>query len=203
MHAAMKPDLLPALEAELAAIRKDPRNSVGLGDKAYAPYVPNVARSLINVDDRAVTERVVAEIRGSSDRVFQLALLHVLGRRLDSTVDAALIKLLDDPALRATTAYLLGAVGGKGLPKRVRDAAAVRAVRAALLPWIDDATAFDDPFREKTYRTGDFALCAFVRVVGPDKFKLPGQQADLIGYAVPELDAATRTTLQAQAHAIH
>jgi hypothetical protein len=113
---ATRSALLPALEAELAAIGKDPAQSVGLGDKADAPYVPNAAHSLISVDDPAVTERLIAEIRASHDRVYRLALLHVVGRRRDATVDAALVGLLGDPELRGIAAYQLGAVGGKGLP---------------------------------------------------------------------------------------
>jgi hypothetical protein len=195
---ATRPALLPALEAELAAIARDPGQSVGLGDKADAPYVPNAARSLISVDDPAVTERLIAEIRAAHDRVYRLALLHVVGRRRDATVDAALIGLLGDAELRALAAYQLGAVGGKGLPKRQRDATGVAAIRAALQPWLDDATPFDDPFTRQSYRTGDFALGAFVRVSGPERFTLGAAQRDLIGFGRPELDSATRQALLAQ-----
>jgi hypothetical protein len=194
----IKPELLPALEAELTAIRKDPGQSVGFGDKADAPYLPNVAHALISVDDPSVTERLVAEIRAAHDRVYRLALLHVVGRRRDATVDAALIGLLGDAQLRALAAYQLGAVGGKGLPKRDRDAAGITAIRAALRRWLDDATPFDDPFTRQTYRTGDFVLGAFVRVTGPERFKLGADQRDLIGFGRPELDSATRDALLAQ-----
>src|SRR6185436_17659592 len=75
----MKPALAPSMEAELVAIHKDPGQSVGFGEKAYVPYVPNVAHELMSADDPAVTARLVAEIQGAADRVDRLALLHVLG----------------------------------------------------------------------------------------------------------------------------
>jgi hypothetical protein len=56
----MSDALSPALEAELAAIRKDPGVSVGFGFKADIPYVPNRADSLIASRDPGVTVRLVA-----------------------------------------------------------------------------------------------------------------------------------------------
>jgi hypothetical protein len=198
----MKPELLPALEDELTAIKKDPQQSVGFGEKAFVPYAPNVAHALISFGEPAVTARLVAEIRGATDRVLRLALLHVLGRRTDATVDAALISLLDDPALRATASYLLGAVNMKGQPKRARDPAATAAILAALRPWLEDATPFEDPFLKKSFATADFALGAFVRTAGVEHFKLSRDLADLIGYQLPAWNAATRADLLAQAKAV-
>src|SRR5262245_27630968 len=48
---AMKPALPSALEDELAAIRKDPGESVGFGEKAYIPYEPNSGAALMGSDD--------------------------------------------------------------------------------------------------------------------------------------------------------
>src|SRR5687768_6213543 len=101
------------LEAELDGIRKDPGQAVGFGEKAFIPYQPNGADGLIKSPDAAVTARLRDEIR-TGDRVFRLAALHVLGKRADAGVDPALIAALDDPALRATAAYLLGRPGFKG-----------------------------------------------------------------------------------------
>jgi hypothetical protein len=75
----MSDTLSPALEAELAAIRKDPGESVGFGFKADIPYVPNRADSLIASCEPGVTERLIAEVHAPGDRVYRLAVLHVLG----------------------------------------------------------------------------------------------------------------------------
>lgn len=194
---AMTPALPSALETELDTIRKDPRESVGFGEKAYIPYEPNSAPSLIGSDDPMVTQRLRAEARSPGDRVYHLAVLHVLGKRADSTVDAALISLLDDPELRATAAYLLGRVGFKAYPQRVRD---VAAVRTGLRRYLDDTTTFEDPFYRKTFRTQDFVLAAYVRVTGPERFRISSPVVvDLIGLSLPELTDDTRTDLLAQA----
>ena len=193
----MTPALPRALEAELDTIRKDPAESVGFGDKAYIPYEPNSAPSLIGSDDPAVTERLLAEARGSGDRVYRLALVHVLGKRTVPTVDTALIGLLDDPELRATAAYVLGRAGFKGYLPRPRD---VEAVRAALRRYLEDATMFDDPFYRRTFRTQDFVLAAYVRVTGPERFRIASPAiADLVGLSLPELSDGARTDLLAQA----
>jgi len=197
----MKPALDPALEAELAAIHKDPGQSVGFGEKAFIPYVPNVAHGLIRADDPAITQRLVAEIRGAADRVDRLALLHVLGKRQDATVDAALIGLLDDPQLRGLAAYLLGAINFKGQPTRARDAAATKVVLDALRPWLDDATPFEDPFHKKSLATGDLALGAFLRTAGVEHFTLSPNDRDLVGLALPSWNPATRADLARQAKA--
>ena len=192
-----KPQLPDDLEAELEAIRADPGESVGFGEKAFIPYEPNVAHFLITSDDPAVTERLLAEATGDGDRVFRLAVLHVLGKRSDPAVDAALMTTLDDPELRATSAYLLGRPGYKGYPARPRDEAAVR---ESLRRHLDDDGTFDDPFYRRSFRTQDFVLAAFVRVTGPDRFRIPDPVlADLIGYTLPAFDAETRADLLAQA----
>lgn len=198
---AMTPALSPALEAELATIHDDPAESIGFGDKAYVPYVPNSASALIGSSDPKVTERLVIDARGSGGRVYRLAVLHVLGMRADPTVDAALIALLDDPALRATAAYLLGRVGFKGYPRRARDA---RAVQVALQRYLDDQTMFEDPFYRRTFRTQDFVLGAYVRVIGPEQFRIPDPTTvDLSGLGLPELTDAERADLLAQAKQLH
>ena len=60
-------------------------------------------------------EPTVTEMKGA-DRVHKLALLHVLGMRSDPTVDAALLKTLQDPELTASSAYLLGAPAPRAIP---------------------------------------------------------------------------------------
>jgi hypothetical protein len=188
--------LPPALEAELVAIRKDPAESVGFGLKAYVPYEPNTGHGLMTGGNDDVTRRLTEEIRGHGDRVYRLALLHVLGKRRDAGVESALLDALADPALRATAAYLLGCAGSKGYPRRTRDAGAVR---AALRAYLDDATDFNDPFYRKTFRTQDFVLDAYVRLTGPEKFHFANpDMADLIGLALPELTDASRADLLAQ-----
>jgi hypothetical protein len=193
------PRLSDALEAELDAIRSRPGDSVGLGEKGYAPYEPNIARFLISHDDPAVTQRLLAEMDGA-DRTLALALLHVLGRRSDPTVDAALRTLLDDPALRATSAYQLGRAGFKPYPKRPRD---LDADRAALRRHLDDTATFEDPFQHQTFRVQDFVLAAFVRLTGPRRFTWADpEDADDVGYELPQFDDATRAYLLEQAQRI-
>lgn len=197
MSGSREPPLPDDLEAELDAIRADPGESVGFGEKAFIPYEPNVAHWLVTSDDPAVTERLLAEATGDRERVFRLAVLQVLGKRSDPTVDAALLTTLDDPELRATSAYLLGRPGYKGYPARPRDE---QAIRAALQRHLDDDGTFDDPFYRRPFRTQDFVLAAFVRVTGPERFRIPDTAfADLIGYTLPEFDAETRADLLAQA----
>jgi hypothetical protein len=196
----MKPQLLDVLEGELEAIRADPGESVGFGEKSYLPYEPNVAHWLISSPDAEVTERLLAEVRGSSDRVYRLAVLHVLGRRADASVDAALLATLEDPELRATSAYLLGRAGFKGYPARPRD---VEAIRAALRRHLSDDSAFEDPFYRRSFRTQDFVLAAFVRLTGPERFRFADAQlADMIGYGLPRFSEAIRADLLAQANQI-
>ena len=198
--AALSPaPLPPALEAELVAIRADPGESVGFGEKSYVPYEPNVAHFLISFDDPAVTRRLLAEIDGA-DRVHRLALLHVLGKRSDGTVDRALLATLENPELRATSAYLLGRPGFKGYPARERD---VDAIRAALGRHLSDESTFEDPFYRRTFSTRDFVLAAFVRLTGPERFRFadPGL-ADTIGYDLPAFNMTTSTELKRQAEAM-
>jgi hypothetical protein len=141
--------LAPALEAELKAVRSDPIEAIGYGKKTYRPYEPSAGENLIASDDPAVTSRLLAEAQGSGDRVYRLAVVHLLGMRATSDVDAALIALLDDREVGATAAYLLGRAGFKGYPSRTRDAAAIV---AALRRHLDDAATFDDPFYRRTFR---------------------------------------------------
>ena len=196
----MKPQLLDVLEAELDAIRADPRESVGFGEKAYLPYEPNVAHWLITSDDVEVTERLLAEARGGGDRVYRLAVLHVLGKRSDATVDAALLATLEDPELCATSAYLLGRPGFKGYPARSRD---LGAVRAALRRHLSDDGLFEDPFYGRSFRTQDFVLAAFVRLTGPERFRFTDAHlADMIGHGLPAFSDAIRADLLAQANQI-
>ena len=100
----------------MAAIRADPLNSVGYGEKAFTPYEPNEAHGLMTYRDAAVTRRLLAEIEASEDRVLKLALLHVLGKRADDTVDAALLTALKDPELTATAATCSGARASRAIP---------------------------------------------------------------------------------------
>ena len=193
-----RPRLPDELEEELAAIRADPGESVGFGEKAFTPYEPNVARALISSDDPAVTHRLLAEARAADDRVLGLALLHVLGKRADPTVDAALIEALADPELRPAAAYLLGRRGYKGYPAEGRD---LDAVRAALRPHLDDDSRFEDPFYRRGFRSQDLVLAALVRLTGPQRFGITDPvRADLIGYSLPAFDDETRAELLARAH---
>ena len=198
LSAASAPRLPEALEAELTAIRADPGESVGFGQKSYVPYEPNVAHFLVSFDDPAVTRRLLGEIDGA-DRVHRLALLHVLGKRSDGIVDRALLTTLEDPELRATSAYLLGRPGFKGYPARERDR---DAIRAALRRHLADDGSFEDPFYRRTFRTQDFVLAAFIRLTGPELFRFadPGA-AETIGYDLAAFDAATRADLLEQAEA--
>ena len=190
----MKPALPKALETELAAIRTNPEESVGFGLKAYLPYEPTGSQALMNSDDPAITKRLLVEASGIGDTVYRLAVLHVLGKRTDATVDAALIHLLADDALRATAAYLLGRVGYKGYLPRTRD---VTAVRTALRTHIKDSTTFTDPFYQKTYRTQDFVIAAYIRVTGPSQFTFTSSSLeDLIGLGLPEFSDDVRADLR-------
>jgi hypothetical protein len=189
----MSSTLSPALEAELAEIRKDPAESIGFGFKADIPYVPNRADALIASREPGVTERLVAEARAPGDRVYRLAVLHVLGKRADAAVDAALVGFLDDPELGATAAYLLGAAGTKEYPARARDA---EAVRAALRRHVDDAGTFADPFHRTSFRVQDFVIAAYVRVAGPEGFALA--DPNLVGRKLPVFTDEERAALLAQ-----
>jgi hypothetical protein len=193
--------LTPALEAELDSIRKNPLEAVGFGEKSYLPYEPNGSTGLQRDPDPATTERLAAEIeQRGADRTFRLAVLHVIGKRSDAKVDGVLIAALEDPDLRATAAYLLGRPGFKGYPARARD---VAAVRKALRPYLEDGTVFDDPFYKKQFRTQDFAICAFVRLSGPENFAIADKTlAGMIGYTLPRLDDDLRAALIARARSL-
>lgn len=193
---AIRPELRDALEAEIAAIRADPVSSVGFGDKGYTPYEPNVARGLVTVPGEDVTARLQEEIEGSEDRVYRLALLHVLGRRGDERVDQALLTALEHPALRATAAYLLGRRGFKPYARLPRDE---DALRAALRRHLGDDATFDDPFLRQSFRVGDFALGAYIRLAGPKRFTFADRTVgDDVGYELPRF-GDQREDLEAQA----
>ena len=105
--------------------------------------------------------------------------------------------LLNDPYLCAMSAYLLGRSGFKGYPKRVRDATVVA---AALHQHLADDTKFNDPFYRRTFRTQDFVLAAFVRVSGPERFRIDNTDlADMIGYGLPSFTDELRADLLEQA----
>jgi hypothetical protein len=192
----MKQALAPALEAELDAVRKNPVEAIGYGEKVYRPYEPNTGESLIGSDDPAVTTRLLAEARGGGDRAYRLAMVHLLGMRAGTDVDPALITLLGGRDVRATAAYLLGRAGFKGYPTRQRDEAAVV---TALRQHLDDTSTFDDPFYRRTFRTQDFVLGALVRLLGPERLKTSDPRVeDQIGYALPWWSDAVRTELLAQ-----
>jgi hypothetical protein len=194
--------LLPELEAELARIRKDPTESVGSGEKGCVSYVPNSAPGPIGDTDPKVTERLVAEARKPGDRVFRLAVTHVIGNRADATVDSALIALVADPELRATAtaAYELGRAGYKGYPRRTRDP---HAAKATLEPYLDDPSVFDDPFYRHSFRTQGVVLGTYVRIVGPERFHLANSiVSDLIGLRLPGITDVERADLLAQACAM-
>jgi hypothetical protein len=147
-----------------------------------------------------VTQRLLADARAADDRVLGLALLHVLGKRSDATVDAALIEALDDPELRPAAAYLLGRRGYKGYPAGERD---LEAVRAALRPYLDDDRRFEDPFYRRTFHAQDFVLAAYARVTGPERFGITDPvRADLIGYSLPDFGDAARADLRARARGL-
>lgn len=192
----MTPALPPALEAELKAVRSDPLDAIGYGKKTFRPYEPAAGENLIASDDPAVTPRLLTEARGGGDRVYRLAVVHLLGMRATGDVDAALVALLDDRDVRATTAYLLGRAGFKGYPSRTRD---VAAIIAALRRHLDDTATFDDPFYRRTFRVQDFVLGALARLIGPERFKIADPRFDNdIGYALPWWSDAMRAELLAQ-----
>ena len=193
------PKLPPALEAELDTIRADPGHAVGYGLKADVPYEVGAAHFLASYDDPAVTQRLLAEMQ-DADRVLKLALLHVLGKRSDATVDGALRGLLGDPQLTATSAYLLARPGYKGYAARPID---VDADRRALRARLDDDSPFEDPFYHRCFLTQDFVLGAYIRLTGPERFAFRDPDvARLIGYELPRLDDATRADLLEQARRI-
>jgi hypothetical protein len=191
------------LERQLASVRADPVDAVGFGEKDYVPYVLRRGESLTHGDDPAVTARLASAMASpAAPRVERLAILQIIGLRADPTVDATLIDALADPALRPLAAYLLGRPGFKGYPKRTRNAAAVL---DALGRHLDDAGTFDDPWYQRTYRTQDLVLAAFVRVAGPERFdlsSLAGPRAEMIGYELAAFDDAGRASLLAQCKAL-
>lgn len=198
---AMSQTLAAPLEAELDAIRRDPVESIGFGEKVYRPYEPNTGELLVGSDDPAVTARLLAEARGKGDRAYRLAVVHLLGMRATAEVDGALIMLLGDPEVGATAAYLLGRMGFKGYPTRARDRGSViQALRAHVE--LGDAGTFEDPFYRKTFQKEDFYLGALVRVLGPETFTSSDpRMVEQIGYALPWWKDDVRADLSAQVRA--
>jgi hypothetical protein len=195
----MNQQVTEIVNAELDDIRAAPNEAVGFGDKAYMPYYVNGADALMSVDDPSVTRTLLAEAQSTQDRVYRLAVLHVLGHRTDPTVDDALITALGDPDLRATSAYLLGRRGFTGYRTPPRDD---QHIREALRNYLDDESTFDDPFYDRRFQTQDFVLGAFVRLAGPENFQIADTDlADLIGYSLPRLTDAVRASLLKQATA--
>jgi hypothetical protein len=193
---AMTQKLAAPLEAELDAIRRDPVEVVGFGGKVYRPYEPNIGELLIGSDDPDVTARLLAEARGGGDRVYRLAVVHILGMRATADVDAALVALLGDREVGATAAYLLGRAGFKGYPTRTRDA---RAIVASLRAHLGDTTTFEDPFYRKRFQTRDFVLGAVVRLLDPETFHSTDDRVvEQIGYALPWWSDDVRADLLTQ-----
>jgi hypothetical protein len=185
-RASVQPELVTEIDGELAAIRADPGESVGFGEKSYVPYEPNVAHALITVPDPEVTARLRREILGARDPVYALALLHVLGRRTDAGVDDVLLETLEDPRLTATSAYLLGRPGFKPYP--ARDGGDAAAIEAALRRHLHDEGTFEDPFYRQSFRIQDFVIAALVRLRGPSHFHFERPDlGDNIGYDLPDL----------------
>lgn len=187
----------PEVEASIAAIRANAQDAIGFGDKAYVPWELRRGDDLARHADPAVTRRLAEEaLDPRGDRVYRLALLHVLGRRDDAAADDALVAALGDERLRATAAYLIGRAGFKGYPKRPRD---VPRLLAALRPWLDDATGFEDPWYGQRFRTGDFVLAAFIRLAGPERF---GPVDEMIGYTLPHWRSDERARMLALARGL-
>lgn len=197
-HPATPPVLSPPLEAELAAIRHEPLNSIGFGEKAYLPYELVKGRELVDSPEPGVVQRLAAEaLDGRNDRVFRLVMLQILGLRREAAVDTTLVAALADPALRPLAAYLLGRPGFKGYPARDRKSGAP--LLRALAAHLDDAGRYDDPWYQHAYATADLVLAAFVRLAGVDRFVFTNpEDRDFLGYTLHFPDAE-RTGLRTQA----
>jgi hypothetical protein len=197
-HAATPPTLSPPLEAELAAIRREPLAAVGFGEKAYLPYELVKGRELVDSPEPGVVPRLSAEaLDGRNDWVFRLVMLQILGLRRDAAVDTTLLAALADPTMRPLAAYLLGRPGFKGYPARDRNTAAP--LLRALAAHLEDAGRYNDPWYERAYATGDLVLAAFVRLAGVDRFVFANpEDRDFLGYTLHFPDAE-RAGLRAQA----
>ncbi|HEX8107816.1 MAG TPA: hypothetical protein VF516_08795 [Kofleriaceae bacterium] len=197
-HAATPPALSPPLEAELAAIRRDPLAAVGFGEKAYLPYELVKGRELVDSPEPGVVPRLSTEaLDAHNDRVFRLVMLQILGLRREAAVDTTLVSALADPAVRPLAAYLLGRPGFKGYP--ARDRKSVAPLLRALATHLDDAGHYDDPWYQRAYATGDLVLAAFVRLAGVDRFVFANpEDRDFLGYTLHFPDAE-RAGLRAQA----
>lgn len=193
----MKPALAAPLEAELAAVRADPLDAVGFGDKAYMPYELRRGRALASAAEPEVTARLAAEAGDASAPLpYRLATLHILAQRDDPAVDAALVAALATDELRPVAAYLLGRIGFKGYPHRPR---AVEPLLAALRPYLADAGHFTDPWYRRGIPTRDLVIGACVRLAGVERFTFPSAgMENAIGYDLPEWSDAERGALLEQ-----
>jgi len=176
---------------------------IGDGGRVYYPYslrgsVLKLATTLkqpLNVYARALqsqTKPARTEIA-----------LFLIASTDDARADDLLVAALEKSHSRARAAYLLGAIGGKGWPKRQRDTARIL---TALAPHVHDNSAYHDPYYTKTsFQVGDFVKAAYIRIAGVDKFpqvkNLQGLPDDptghFIGLELPTFTAADRSRLDA------
>ena len=80
----------------------------------------------------------------------------------------------------------------------------MRAVLAVLAAHLDDPGRFDDPWGQRSYRSQDLILAAFVRVAGAERFALAAlgaARAERIGYELAEFDDKSRASLRPQCQA--
>ena len=189
---AAGPRLSAGLESELSALHARPSEAIGWGGKATLPYVLRVGDGLALGGPTAVTRLIREALDDRRARVDRLALLHVIGYSTAPSADDALIQALRDPALRPLAAYLLGRVNRAGYPERRRDR---RAILAALRPYLEDVTAFVDPWYPEVHpRAGDLALAAFLAVADPTRFAHVGVGPS-VGLGIAQFDASRRAEL--------
>lgn len=186
-----------SLERELARLRTDPMSVVGFGRKAYMPYHISNVEGLVGNSNPRVTQVLHSDALNPEYEMAQrLAAMHIMSQRDDPEVDDALLDCLGIPALRATAAYLLGRIGGKGYPRRSR---ATAKLLEALRPHLDEASSFLDPWYGESYAVVDFVIGAYIRLAGPERFRLPDADAALlIGWELPCFDSKTRDDLRSQ-----
>lgn len=194
---------LPAhIEAQLLEVRNAPTKAIAFGGKAWLPYHLYLAEDLAYSDNPQVTVRLSAEAADENNvRAFRLAMVQFLGWRRSPDADDALILSLADPMLRPLAAFLLGRIGYKAYPRRDRPA---RRILTALKPHLEDNLTYLDPWYDETYRTGDFVIAAFVRVVGVDRFRFVQEKKhkNWIGLELPSFNVAERDNLRTQCEAV-